>query len=66
MNVLDPDQMDDNVIAIASLFYLLADLDVDFPNNWWILLLIKNYNINFISNFLKIYVNQIEIFFRNL
>jgi len=33
MDVMDPDQMDDNVIAIASVFYILADLDDHFPRD---------------------------------
>jgi len=33
MDVMDPDQMDENVISIASLFYILADLDDHFPRD---------------------------------
>ncbi|EAR91471.1 plasma glutamate carboxypeptidase (macronuclear) [Tetrahymena thermophila SB210] len=33
MSVMDPDQMDENVVGIASLFYLLADADVALPRD---------------------------------
>lgn len=33
MLVMNPDEMDSNVIGIASLFYILADLDVTVQRN---------------------------------
>lgn len=34
MDVMNPDDMDDNVVAIASMFFLVADLDQTLPRNW--------------------------------
>jgi carboxypeptidase Q len=33
MTIMNADDMDDNVVAIASLFYLVANLDDTFPRN---------------------------------
>ena len=33
MNVMNADDMDDNVVAIASMFFLVADLDETLPRN---------------------------------
>lgn len=33
IDVLDPDDMDSNVKAIASLLYIIADLDERFPRD---------------------------------
>lgn len=33
MNVMNPSDMDDNVVAIASIFFLVADLDQTLPRN---------------------------------
>lgn len=33
MTMMDPDSLDRNVVAIASLFYILADMETDFPRN---------------------------------
>lgn len=33
MLVMNPDEMDSNVIGIAALFYILADLDVTIQRN---------------------------------
>ena len=34
MYMMDADDMDDNVVAIASMFYLVADLDESLPREW--------------------------------
>ena len=34
MTMMDADDMDDNVVAIASIFFLLADADETLPRNW--------------------------------
>ena len=31
MNVINPDQLDGNVVGIAAMFYVLADLDQSIP-----------------------------------
>jgi hypothetical protein len=31
MTMMNPDQMDSNVLGIAAMFYILADLDVSIP-----------------------------------
>ena len=31
MTMMNPDQMDSNVLGVASMFYILADLDVSIP-----------------------------------
>lgn len=33
MDVMNPSDMDDNVVAIASLFFLISDLDEKLPRN---------------------------------
>lgn len=33
MTMMDPNQMDENVVAIASLFFLLADAEIPLPRN---------------------------------
>jgi carboxypeptidase Q len=33
MYMMNPEDMDDNVIAIASIFYLIADLDKPLPRD---------------------------------
>ena len=33
MSIMDPDMMDSNVLGIAALFYILADLDVTIERN---------------------------------
>lgn len=33
MTMMNPDQMDENVVAIASLYYLLADAEVPIPRD---------------------------------
>lgn len=33
MDVMNADDMDDNVVAIASMFFLVADLDQTLPRN---------------------------------
>jgi carboxypeptidase Q len=33
MTMMNADDMDDNVVAIASIFYLIADADVTLPRN---------------------------------
>jgi carboxypeptidase Q len=33
MTMMNPDTMDDNVVAIASIFYLIADLDKPLPRD---------------------------------
>lgn len=34
MLMMNADDMDDNVVAIASMMYLIADMDEDLPTNW--------------------------------
>lgn len=31
MSIMDPDDMDSNVLGIATMFYILADLDITIP-----------------------------------
>ena len=33
MDIMNPDDMDDNVIAIASMMFILADIDEPLPRN---------------------------------
>lgn len=33
MLMMNPDDMDDNVIAIAAMMYMVAELDIDLPRN---------------------------------
>lgn len=36
MLMMDADDLDDNVVAIASIMFLIADLDDPIPKNWYI------------------------------
>jgi len=44
MYMMSPSDMDDNVVAIASLFYLIANADTTLPRDW---------KINFFYFFIK-------------
>ena len=36
MTMMNADDLDDNVIGLASLFYLIADAEESLPKIWWV------------------------------